>query len=894
MTGNEIRQKFLDFFKQRGHLVQPSAPLSIDDPTLLFTIAGMVPLKAFFLGKKKPPASRLASCQLCFRTNDLNRVGQTSYHHTLFEMLGNFSLGDYFKEDACQWGWEFVTKELGLSENRIWITIFKEDDETYQIWKKIGIPASRILRKGGEENFWSLAEVGPCGPDTEIFFDRGKEWGCSRTKCLPGCNNCSRWVELWNLVFMQFNRNKEGILSPLPSKNIDTGMGLERTASVLQEVENVYDTDLFSPILHWLKGILPENREEERGLKVISDHLRALTFLLGEGILPSNVGKGYVVRRVLRRAYRSGRRLGLEDIFLYKGVPVVIKMMEEPYPYLKEKEEEIVSVIKAEERNFQATLSRGMEILERVISDLKRKNKRLIPSQDVFRLYDTYGFPLELTEEIAAEEGLKIDKKEYNILLTEQRERGRKRTIEVKEMVKVGDSVKVAITGASRVGEEIIERLKQKYNLDAAKNFQGYEELKLDTTLVGILKEGMEVEKIAQGEEGKLILVSTPFYPEGGGQVGDKGKIFTSGSCAEVLDPRRMSGGLILHRVKMLKGELKKENRVVAEVDGKRRKAIARAHTATHLLQAALRKILGKIVKQSGSLVEEDRFRFDFTYFSPLTRPQLKKITSLLNEKIRENLSVIVRKMSLDEAQRKGAIALFEPKYKEKVRVVSIEDFSMEVCGGAHLSSSAEIGVMQIISESGIASGIRRIEALLGEKALVWLEEKEELLQKIAAALETQENAILPLIKEKNEKLQHQAEELKRWQKRLVEIETERLIREALQIGNIKIVRKKWDGVSAEVLRETAEKLKDRLKEGVVVLASVTTSKVFLVAASTQKNLPANKIIKEICQIAGGSGGGRWDFAQGGTSSLEKIDEALKEVPLIIERLLEHPKEIIK
>ncbi len=890
MTGNEIRQKFLDFFKQRGHLVQPSAPLSIDDPTLLFTIAGMVPLKAFFLGKKKPPASRLASCQLCFRTNDLDRVGQTSYHHTLFEMLGNFSLGDYFKEDACQWGWEFVTKELGLSENRIWITIFKEDDETYQIWKKIGIPASRILRKGKEENFWSLAEVGPCGPDTEIFFDRGKEWGCSRTKCLPGCNNCSRWVELWNLVFMQFNRNKEGILSPLPSKNIDTGMGLERTASVLQEVESDYDTDLFSPILHWLKGILPENREEERGLKVISDHLRALVFLLGEGILPSNVGKEYVVRRVLRRAYRFGRRLGLEDIFLYKGVPVVIKMMQEPYPYLKEKEEEIVSIIKAEERNFQATLSRGMEILEAIISDLKQKNKRVIPSHDVFKLYDTYGFPIELTEEIAAEEGLVISREEYDKLLTEQRERGRREAMELGIGAVLTGEEKLGIipkkpTLESRVEKEIFERLKLKYNLDAAKTFQGYEELKLDTTLAGILKQGTEVERITQGEEGEFILASTPFYPEGGGQLGDKGKVFTSDSSVKVLDTQKMSSGLILHRVKVLKGEFKKEERVIAEVDGKRRKAIARAHTATHLLQAALRKILGKIVKQSGSLVEEDRFRFDFTYFSPLTRPQLKKITSLLNEKIRENLFITIEEMSLDEAQRKGAVALFEPKYKEKVRVVSIGEFSREVCGGTHLSGSGEIGVIQITSESGVASGIRRIEALLGEKALIWLEEKEELLQKIAAVLETQENAILPLIKEKNEKLESQAEELKRWQKRSVEMEN--LIRKASQIGSIKIIRKKWDNLSTEVLRETAEKLKDRLKKGVVVLASVVGNKAFLVATSTQKNLPANKIIKEVCQVAGGSGGGRWDFAQGGTSSLEKIDEALKEVPLIVERLLD-------
>ncbi len=914
MTGNEIRQKFLDFFKQRGHLVRPSAPLSGDDPTLLFTIAGMVPLKTFFLGEKKSPASRLTSCQLCFRTNDIDRVGQTSYHHTLFEMLGNFSLGDYFKEDACRWGWEFVTKELGLSEKRIWITIFKEDDETYQIWRKIGIPASRILKKGEEDNFWSLAQVGLCGPDTEIFFDRGKEWGCSKKECLPGCNNCSRWVEIWNLVFMQFNRDKEGNLSPLPSKNIDTGMGLERTASVLQGVESDYDTDLFSPILDWLKGSLPENREEGRGLKVISDHLRALTFLLGEGILPSNVGKGYVVRRVLRRAYRFGRRLGLEDTFLYKGVPVVIKMMQEPYPHLKERKEEIISVIKAEEKNFQATLSRGMGILERVISDLKRKNKRLIPSADVFRLYDTYGFPIELTQEIAVEEGLAINKEEYDKLLGEQRERGRKFKIgavlakgktkelgagavlakgEAKEFKAEAVLAKEEKSGIgkkrpvleSRVEKEILEQLKLKYNLDAAKIFQGYKRLKLDATLIGIFKQGIEVEKIAEGEEGELILASTPFYPEGGGQLGDKGKIFTSGSCAEVLDTQRMPGGLILHRVKMLKGELKKEERVVAEVDEKRRKAVARAHTATHLLQATLREILGKIVKQSGSLVEEDRLRFDFTWFSPLTKKQLREITSLFNEKIRENLGVAVEEMSLDEAQRKGAIALFESKYKEKVRVVSIGEFSREVCGGTHLSSSAEIGVMQIISESGVAAGIRRVEALLGEKALSWLEKKEELLQKIAATLETGEDAILSLIKEKNEKLQAQAEELKRWQKRSVKSEMERLIRKASQIRNIKVIREKWDGLSGEVLRETAERLAAKLKEGVVVLASAAGNKAFLVVASTQKNFPANKIIKEVCQIAGGSGGGRWDFAQGGTSSPEKIDEALKEVPLIVERL---------
>lgn len=889
MSGNEIRRKFLDFFEQRGHLVQPSAPLSINDPTLLFTIAGMVPLKAFFLGEEKPPASRLVSCQLCFRMNDVDKVGHTSYHHTFFEMLGNFSLGDYFKKEACQWSWEFVTKILGLSQNQILTTIFREDDETYQIWKKIGIPSSRILRKGEEENFWSLGEVGPCGPDTEIFFDRGKEYGCSKMDCLPGCNNCSRWVEIWNLVFMQFNRDKEGKLSPLPSRNIDTGMGLERVASVLQGVESVYDTDLFSPILDWLEGLLPEGEKERESLKVISDHLRAFTFLLGEGILPSNTGKGYVARRIIRRAYRSGRKLGLRDTFLYTGVPIVTKMMEKPYPHLKEKEEEIVLITKREEENFQTTLNRGMEILEVIIEDLKKKNKGVIPFQDVFRLYDTYGFPRELTEEIAQEEGLKINREEYDILLTEQKERGRKRTLKtnVHEMVEVRDSAKVGITEVS-MAREIFEKQKLQHNLDPEKIFCGYEKISLSTKLIAIIKEGKEVEKIKRKEEAKLILLSTPFYPEGGGQIGDRGKIFNEAGCAEVLDTQKIDDEIILHRVRMLKGELKKTSSIMAEVNGKRRKAIARTHTATHLLQAALREILGETVKQSGSLVSEDRVRFDFSYSSPSSDEHLKRITSLINEKIRENLSVTVKKMSLKEAQEKGAIALFGAKYKEKVRLVSIGKFSQEVCAGTHLSSTGEIGILRIISESGIASGIRRIEALVGQKALESIEEKESLLRKITDLLETREDTILIRIKKQKQELQRQEEQLKKWQKKSVEVDIESLIEHASQLEEIKLVTGKWHSLSPEIIRETAEKLKARLKKGIVVLASIAREKAFLVVASTQKELPADEIIKEVCRIAGGSGGGRWDFAQGGTSSPHKVDQALEEVSLIIEKILGH------
>ncbi len=887
MTGNKIREEFLDFFKQRGHLIQDSASLSIDDPTLLFPIAGMVPLKAFFLGEKEPPASRLASCQLCFRTNDLARVGETSYHHTLFEMLGNFSLGDYFKKEACQWSWEFIVKELGLSQHRIWVTVFKEDDETYHIWKQIGIPPSKILKKDEKENFWSLGEVGPCGPDTEIFFDRGEDHGCSGISCFPGCNNCSRWVEIWNLVFMQFNRDKEGNLSSLPSKNIDTGMGLERVASVLQGVESDYETDLFTPILTWLRDMLPENiKEEEKSLRVIADHLRALTFLLGAKILPSNMGRGYVVRRILRRAYRFGRKLKLRDTFLSEGVPTIIRMMEEPYPYLKNRQKQIVRFVQAEEGSFRTTLNRGIPIVKGVF---RRTKKGMVSGEDVLILSDTYGMPVEVIEDMAREEGLRIDRRRYNLLLAKQRELSRKRTlnINVNEMVKIGDKVNAATIDASGVAGEILEKLKLEHDLDTAKMFQGYQKLKLNTTLISIIKGGKEVEKIKEGEA-KLILLSTPFYPEGGGQVGDKGEISTPISCAEVLGTRRINDQIIFHRVKMLKGEFKKASRVMAEVNEERRKAIARAHTATHLLQAALREVLGETVKQSGSLVGEDRLRFDFSYSSPLSDEQLKKTTSLINERIRQNLSVTVKEMSLKKAQEKGAIALFEAKYKEKVRLVTITKFSQEVCGGTHLSSTGEIGILLIISESSIASGIRRIEALVGERALDSIEKKESLLKRIGEVLETGESTILTRIEEKNQKLKKQQEQMKEWQKRLAEVEMENLMQQASRVADIKLVTGEWHDLSPEILRQTAEKLKLKLKKGIVVLASIAQKKAFLVVASNQKKLSADKIIKEVCRIAGGSGGGRWDFAQGGTSLPDKVDQALREVPLIIKRILGH------
>ena len=870
MRGDEIRQRFLSFFQKRGHLLQPSGPLSLDDPALLFTIAGMVPFKPFFLGLKKPPAPRLTSCQLCFRTNDLDRVGRTPHHHTLFEMLGNFSLGDYFKDGACQWGWEFVTRELGLDSRRIWITIFQDDDETYLIWKKIGIPSSRILRKGESDNFWSLAKVGPCGPDSEIFFDRGEDFTCQRKDCQPGCD-CSRWVELWNLVFMEFNRDEEGRLSPLPSKNIDTGMGLERTASVLQGVEDDYETDLFRPILEWLMALLPEPVEDRVGVRVICDHLRALIFLLGEGIFPSNVGREYVVRRVLRRAYRFGRKLGLEGPFLYQGIPVVAKLMEGAYPHLAKVKEDVARIVRAEEENFRGTLSRGMRILEGIIYELKRKKRRLIPPSEVFKLYDTYGFPLDLTEEIAGEEGIRIDRALTEELLAQQRERGRKEFRE--EEIGIGE-----------MGTPQFSLLREKVKRS---EFVGYESLTTKTHLVAILKNKVLVDELKEGEEGALILTFTSFYPEGGGQVSDRGKILTSRGLAQVLDVQRIEDAIIIHQVKMLKGKIRRGEEVVTQVDEERRRAVTRAHTATHLLQAVLREIFGKTVKQSGSLVDEDRLRFDFTHFSPLSEDDLHQLAFLLNQKIRENLPLRVKEMSLAEARRRGAIALFESKYEETVRAVNIGKFSMEVCGGTHVARSSEIGLLKIISESAVAAGIRRIEAVVGKKALEWMESRDALLKKIASDLDTSEEEISVRLKEKEKALEEKVHQLKRWQRRWALLKMDQLMKEAFEVGRVKVISEKWDDVDPEILREAAEKLRDRLKRGIVVLASVSQDKAVLVATSTDKTLPANLTIKEITQLAGGNGGGRWDFAQGGTSYPSRVEGALARLPHIVKNLTE-------
>ncbi len=871
MQADKIREKFLDFFKKRGHMCQPSAPLATDEPDILFTIAGMVPFKAFFLGEKKPPSPRITSCQLCFRTNDLEKVGETSYHHTLFEMLGNFSFGDYFKEEACNWGLELVTEEFGLDKRRIWVTVFQEDEETASLWKKLGIPSSRIIKKGEEDNFWAMAEVGPCGPDTEIFFDRGKKMGCKNRDCEPGCNNCSRWVELWNLVFMQYRREPSGKLVPLPSKNVDTGMGLERVATVLQGVDDDYQSDLFAPLCEWLKEISPFCQYERKAIRVISDHLRALTFLLEEGILPSNTGRGYVVRRILRRAFRYGRRLGLEEPFLYQGVPVVVKIMENSYPQIKKKQEEIIEIIKREEESFQNTLSRGLSILESIIKEIKAKKVKTLPGDKVFKMYDTYGFPLELTKEIAFEEGLSLDEEGFRELMEKQRKKAR---------------VSFATKLDTDYDFSLLEDMKRECFPIEGSVFVGYDELEIETELLAIAKDGKVAQEIKEGDEGIFVLSKTPFYPEGGGQVADTGRISTSKSICKVIDVQKRKG-LILHQVKVLRGKFKKRDKVKASVDKERRLSIARSHTATHLLQAALRNILGEEVKQSGSLVEEERLRFDFTYPFPVDEENLKKICLLINKKIRENLPIKTEEMLLEEAEKIGAIALFEEKYEKKVRVVHVGEFSIEVCGGTHLSQTGQMGLFQIISESGVASGVRRIEALCGEKALLWLLDKKEKLKKVTSFLSISEEKVIDRLKEREEEIKNLKEKINSLQESLLESKINEIASSAQSVGEIKVCAGSLKDIPSKTLGKSAEKLRNRLGEAVVALASLYEKKASIVVVSSKKTLPANKLIKEISSLAGGSGGGRWDFAQGGTSYPERINEALQRFPEIVKKMIE-------
>ncbi len=893
LTSDDIRQKFLDFFNSKGHtIVESDSLIPSGDPTLLFTSAGMVQFKNMFLDSANARFKRAASSQKCFRTSDLDIIGTTARHHTFFEMLGNFSFGDYFKKEAIEWGWEFLTQDLKIPKERLYASIYKDDDEALKIWIKI-LPEEKIVRLGEEANFWKMGDTGPCGPCSEILYDMGAQYSCGKETCSPGCD-CDRYLEVWNLVFTQFDRDSEGNLIPLPKKNIDTGMGLERLTAVIQNVSSNFNTDLIRPIIDFVcdLGTLTYGKDKKTDihLNIIADHARAITFLIADGVLPSNEGRGYVLRRILRRALRQGKLLGINKPFLYKVTSKVIDLMKSPYPYLKKQHQQIAEITSMEEEKFLQTLEDGLEMLNNILSRMKKENLTVIDGTDVFRLYDTYGFPFDLTYQIARENDLSIDEEGFNNAMQEQRTQSREHW-----------------KGSGEADTSVYVRI---HNITGDTAFRGHEFNSLTSHIVSILKDNVSVKEAHKDDFVEIVLAETPFYGESGGQIGDTGKIINSPKLKtagtnislddivdeiEVANTKKPVDGLIVHRGRVIKGSFKLQETVVAYVDPGRRKAIERSHTCTHILQAVLRKVLGDHVTQAGSLVEPDRFRFDYTNMKALDDSQLSRVEELVNAGLRENFKVFKTEMTLAQANKIGAMALFGEKYKEDVRVVIITHeglnspehaYSIELCGGTHCNSTGDIGMFKLISESSIASGVRRIEALTGEEAYKYTKEQTDIVDTITQILRVQPEQLT----ERLEKLLHSNKELqKELQKlkgKLSSTSAEDYIKDVVNVSGVTVLQKKIENVDRKALLSLGDQLKDKLKSAVIVLATVYKDKVILISIVTddliKKGLHAGNIIKSVSEIVGGTGGGRPDMAQAGGKDIKCLDKALKSVPEIV------------
>lgn len=872
MKSLEIRESFLDFFRSKGHeVVKSSSLIPKNDPTLLFTNAGMVQFKSVFLGEEKRPYVRAASCQKCIRAggkhSDLENVGHTARHHTFFEMLGNFSFGDYFKKEAIEFAWELLTEVYKLPKDRLWVSVFEDDDEAAKLWVELtGISPERIVRLGAKDNFWQMGDTGPCGPCSEIIIDQGEDVGCGRAECAVGCN-CDRFLELWNLVFMQFNRSESGDLTPLPRPSIDTGMGLERITAVLQNKRNNFDTDLFSPIISAIESIsgksYGENNDTDISIRVIADHIRAISFLLSEGLMPSNEGRGYVLRRIIRRASRHARLLGLEGAVLYRLVDVVTQSMGQVYPELIQERERASKILMVEEERFTRTLQQGMKMLDDIIDDLKKRGKKTIPGDELFRLYDTYGFPLDLARDIAMDNHLIIDEDGFNEAMEIQRERARASWIGEEEAI-------------SSIYKELLSEI-------GATDFMGYDRLESDSIIKAILKDEKVVTEASEGEEVEIFLDKTPFYGESGGQVGDVGIIqkVEAGdflSYGEVIDTKKEIG-LHAHVVRIKKGTLRVWDKVRCVVDKESRLSTARNHTATHLLHTALRSVLGEHVKQAGSYVSPERLRFDFTHFYPLTEEEITAIEDIVNKKILENLEVQIEIMELQDALRSGVIALFGERYEEKVRVVKVPDFSAELCGGTHCKRTGDIGLFVIVSESSIASGIRRIEALTGINAFEYLRNKSFEMQKIAEILKTDTPYIR--VEKLLSEMKEQAKEIEELRFKVAVQKSLSLIEKVRIIDGTKVLACRVDDLEQKDLRTLADNIRDRLGSCILVLASVKdgqASMIAMVSKELSKKYNAGEILKEVASIAGGKAGGRPDMAQGGTKDIKNLDKALESV----------------
>ncbi|MBM7624653.1 alanine--tRNA ligase [Sporohalobacter salinus] len=870
MSSKEIRQKFLDYFESKGHLILPSAPLvPQNDPSLLWINAGMAPFKPYFNGRATPPKTRIVTSQKCIRTNDIENVGKTDRHHTFFEMLGNFSFGDYFKEEAIEWAYNFLVEEMEFEKDRIWISIYKDDDEAFEIWKeKIGIPSERIVRMGKDENFWQIG-TGPCGPCSEIHYDLGAEFGCS-DNCEFGCD-CDRYREVWNLVFTQYDYTEEGKYDPLPNKNIDTGMGLERLASIIQQVDSNFETDLFMPIIEFVSQHTEydyqSSEEVKSAYRVIADHIRSVTLAIGDGVLPSNEGRGYIIRRVLRRAVRYAQKLDLELPFLYRIVPVVVDIMGGEYTEIVEKEDQIKKAIKSEEIKFQETLDQGMEILDELIDELEQEGKEIIPGQDVFTLYDTYGFPKELTEEIAKENGYEIDVEGFEEAMEEQRARAR-------AAQKDHDWSSAEIELFKEIRSEI----------DTPK-FVGYTKPECETEVVKIIKDNELVDNLSAGEEGQVILTQTPFYAESGGQIGDKGALLNDDITVTVVDTQEKAE-LISHQIVIEAGELSVGDKLTAKIQTDQRLHIRRNHTATHLLHQTLKDVLGEHVDQSGSLVTPNRLRFDFTHFEAVSDKELEEIEDQVNKVIRRNLNVEVLETTLEEAEEMGAAALFNEKYEDEVRVIGIGDYSLELCGGTHVDATGEISLFKISSEGGIAAGIRRIEAVTGKEALNYINQQENILKQAASALKTTPDELVDRIDKLQSKIKDLEEEVTKFKNKLADSQADEVVSDLEEINGINVILEKVEGLDAEGLRTMGDNIKADLDSGIIILASNLGEKVLFVSLVTddlvEKGYNAGQIIGEVARVAGGGGGGRPDMAQAGGSQPNKLDAALEKARELI------------
>ncbi len=868
LTGNQLRKKFLDYFAGKGHtIVKSSSLVPHNDPTLLFTNAGMNQFKDCFLGAEKRDYVRAATAQKCVRAggkhNDLENVGRTARHHTFFEMLGNFSFGDYFKKEAIAYAWEFLTQELGIDKDRLYVSVYTDDDEAADIWhKQEGVPRERIYRFE-EDNFWAMGDTGPCGPCSEIFYDNGPEVGCGSPDCQVGCD-CDRFMEVWNNVFMQYDRQPDGTLVPLPKPAVDTGMGLERLATVMQQVHSNYDTDLLRDIISYIEKLSGKSygadEDNDVSMRVMADHSRATAFLIADGVLPSNEGRGYVLRRIMRRAMRHARMLGFEDPVLYKTAGFVLDFMAEAYPDEAARKDFVTRVVQNEEERFILTLGNGLRILQEEVAALRQSGTRVIPGETVFKLYDTYGFPVDLTADIVEKEGFTLDEEGFEACMERQRAQAREHW--------KGDAEAAAALVYKRLAES-----------GSKTEFTGYQTLTDEGTVLALLRQGEEVAEAACGETVELIADRTPCYGESGGQVGDTGVIRAAEGELRLLDTRKPAEGLIVHVCEVVTGAVKKGDRVRFEVDAGRRAAIVRNHTATHLLQAALQKILGDHVKQAGSLVEPDRLRFDFTHFSPLTAEEIRRIEDEVNSRILDNLEVGIRMMSADEAKAAGAMALFGEKYGDIVRVVNVGDYSLELCGGTHAKASGDIGLFRIVSEGGIAAGVRRIEAVTGTGALDWVRNQEQTLARAASLVKSDPQNLetrLRKLMEQQKELERQVEKL---QAQLQAGQSDQMLQQAVEVDGVRLLAVEVDSMDGKQLRELADKLRDKLGSGVLVLGCKNGDKVNLLAAVTRDlagKLHAGKLVAELAAKVGGRGGGRPDLAQAGGSQPEKLGEALR------------------